>query len=74
MVLRIELDPEEDGSWFAQVPALGVRCHGDYHADAVIKIQALALRDLADRVERWEYPAESLEITFRLPGQTSSED
>ena len=74
MVLRIELDPEEDGSWFAQVPQLAVRCHGDYYDDAVIKIQVLALRDLANRVERWEFPVEALEIKFRLPGETSSED
>ena len=51
MTLGIELEQEEDGRWLAEVPVLsGVMCYGKTREDAVARVQALALRVLADRL------------------------
>jgi predicted RNase H-like HicB family nuclease len=48
-MLKIETDREEDGRWIAEVPALpGVLAYGDSDGDARAKVQALALRVIAD--------------------------
>ena len=53
--LAIELDQEEDGRWIAEVPALpGVLAYGDSREDALARVEALALRVLADRLEHGE--------------------
>jgi predicted RNase H-like HicB family nuclease len=55
MYLTIELDQEEDGRWIAEVPELvGVLMYGQTREDAVVRVQALALRVLADRIEHGE--------------------
>ena len=52
MTLGIELDREDDGRWLAEAPDLcGVRCYGETREDAVDRVQALALRVIADRLE-----------------------
>ncbi len=54
-MLRIESEQEEDGRWIAEVPALpGVLAYGATKADANAKVQALALRVIADRLENGE--------------------
>jgi predicted RNase H-like HicB family nuclease len=54
-MLRIENEQEEDGRWIAEVPALpGVLAYGQTKADANAKVQALALRVIADRLENGE--------------------
>jgi predicted RNase H-like HicB family nuclease len=54
-MLRIENEQEEDGRWIAEVPALpGVLAYGTTKADANAKVQALALRVIADRLESGE--------------------
>jgi predicted RNase H-like HicB family nuclease len=54
-MLKIETDREEDGRWIAEVPALpGVLAYGDSDGDARAKVQALALRVIADRLENGE--------------------
>ena len=51
-MLKIESEREEDGRWIAEVPALpGVLAYGDSDAAARSKVQALALRVIADRLE-----------------------
>jgi predicted RNase H-like HicB family nuclease len=51
VTLQIELEQESDGRWIAEVPALpGVLTYGVTRTDAVAKIQALALRVLAERL------------------------
>jgi len=51
----VEVDREDDGRWLAEVPDLpGVLVYGKTHAEAVDKVQALALRVLADRLENGE--------------------
>jgi len=62
----IELDREEDGRWIAEIPDLpGVLCYGATRDEAMARIQALALRVLAERLEQAEAPAEFLEVSFR---------
>jgi predicted RNase H-like HicB family nuclease len=49
----IEFDREADGRWIAEIPSLpGVLVYGDTQEDAEIKVEALALRVIADRMER----------------------
>jgi predicted RNase H-like HicB family nuclease len=51
VTLQLELEQESDGRWIAEVPALpGVLTYGVTRTDAVAKIQALALRVLAERL------------------------
>ena len=66
MTFIVELDREEDGRWLAEVPALsGVMCYGQDRDEAVAKVQALALRVIAERLEHGEAPAEFLNVTFK---------
>ena len=55
-MLTIAFDREEDGRWIAEVPELpGVLAYGRTMDDAKAKVEALALRVLADRLEHGEY-------------------
>ncbi|MSQ06083.1 MAG: type II toxin-antitoxin system HicB family antitoxin [Dehalococcoidia bacterium] len=52
MILTIEIEQEEDGRWIAEVVELpGVIVYGASSAEARAKVQALALRVMADRLE-----------------------
>ena len=54
-MLRIEFDREDDGRWIAEIPALpGVMAYGASQKEAQAKVEALALRTLADRLEHGE--------------------
>ena len=65
MTFGIELEREEDGRWLAEVPALsGVMCYGQSWEDAVARVQALALRVLADRLEHGETRPLLLDVSF----------
>ena len=65
MTLSIELEQEVDGRWIAAVAALpGVLAYGVTETDAVAKVQALALRVLADRLEHGQAIPEFLNVTF----------
>jgi predicted RNase H-like HicB family nuclease len=53
MNLLIELDREEDGRWIGEVVDLsGVMTYGDTREQAIARVQALALRVIADRLEQ----------------------
>jgi predicted RNase H-like HicB family nuclease len=66
VTLQIELEQESDGRWIAEVPALpGVLTYGVTRTVAVAKIQALALRVLAERLEHGEAVPELLTVTFQ---------
>jgi predicted RNase H-like HicB family nuclease len=53
--MKIEIEREEDGRWIADVPDLpGVMTYGKDREEAISKVQALALRVLADRLEHGE--------------------
>ncbi len=66
MVFKIELEREQDGRWIAEIPELeGVMCYGADHGEAVAKVQALALRVIAERLEHREAPSEFLNVSFQ---------
>lgn len=53
--LTIEIDREADGRWIAEIPSLpGVLAYGATREDAIARAKALALRVLAERLERGE--------------------
>ena len=55
MTFKIELEQEDDGRWLAEVLELpGAMAYGDTPEEARSKIQALALRVVADRLEHGE--------------------
>jgi predicted RNase H-like HicB family nuclease len=52
---HIELEQEDDGRWIAEVMELpGVMVYGDSPDNAIARVKALALRVLADKIERQE--------------------
>ena len=54
-MLTIEFDQEEDGRWIAEVPSLpGVLAYGTTRDEAQAKVEIVALRTLADRLEHGE--------------------
>lgn len=62
-MLRIELEQEDDGRWIAEIPALpGVMAYGASQDEAKAKVEALALRTLADRLEHGESVPELTEF------------
>jgi predicted RNase H-like HicB family nuclease len=53
VILTIDIERETDGRWLAEVPELpGVLAYGSTEAAAVVAAEAIALRVLADRLER----------------------
>lgn len=65
MILHIEIEQEVDGRWLAEVTDLpGVMAYGVSRPDAVARVQALALRSLAERLEHGEAIPEFLQVTF----------
>jgi predicted RNase H-like HicB family nuclease len=55
MNFHIDIEREDDGRWIAEVPYLpGVMVYGTDRASAIAKVQALALRILAERLEHGE--------------------
>jgi predicted RNase H-like HicB family nuclease len=54
-MLDIEIQQEADGRWIAEIPVLpGVMAYGSTREEALAKVEALALRVLADRLEHGE--------------------
>jgi len=65
MRFMVEVEQEEDGRWIADIPELpGVLVYGASPEEARAKVQALALRVLADRLENGESHADLLTISF----------
>ena len=63
MTFTIEYEQEVDGRWLAEVVELaGVLAYGGSPQEAIGRVQALALRVLADRIEHGEVPAEMVDI------------
>lgn len=61
----VELEREEDGRWIAEVPSLpGVMSYGQSRDEAMAKVEALALRVLADRLEHGEAVPEVTRLFF----------
>ncbi|MEK6769299.1 MAG: type II toxin-antitoxin system HicB family antitoxin [Gemmatimonadota bacterium] len=66
MQYAIELELEDDGRWIAEVPDLaGVLAYGQSREEALAKVEALALRVLAERLEHGEHAPERFSVTFQ---------
>jgi len=65
ITFKVDVEREDDGRWLAEVIELpGVPAYGDTQGAAVSKVQALALRVLAERLEHSEAAPELLSISF----------
>ena len=65
MTFTIEHEQEDDGRWLAEVLELpGVLAYGKTAQDAINKVQALALRVLAERIEQGEVAPDMVDIKF----------
>lgn len=65
MNLNIEYEREQDGRWLAEVTGLpGVLAYGQTREEAMAKAEILALRVLAERLERGEVRPEPISISF----------
>jgi len=61
----VELEREEDGRWIAEVPSLpGVMVYAETRDEAMLRVEALALRVLADRLEHGEAVPEVTRLFF----------
>ena len=65
IAFKVETEQEDDGRWLAEVVELpGVLAYGETQEAALSKVQALALRVLAERLEHGEAGPELLSISF----------
>jgi len=65
MSFTIEIEQEDDGRWIAEVVDLpGVMVYGQSRDEALARVQALALRVLADRLEHGETAPEMVNLSF----------
>lgn len=65
MHVSIETEQEDDGRWLAEVPELpGVLAYGLTQDEAIAKVEVLALRVLAERLEHGEAKPEAVSITL----------
>lgn len=64
--MKIEIEKEVDGRWIAEVSDLpGVMVYGKTREEAIFKVEALALRVIADRLDHCETIPE-LDALFAL--------
>ena len=64
-MFKIEIEQETDGRWLAEIVELpGTVVYGSTKDEAVARVQALALRVVADRLEHDEAGHELLTISF----------
>jgi len=64
---KIETELETDGRWIAEAVGLpGVLAYGQSENDAIKRVEALALRVIADRLEREEVPARDMSVSFSV--------
>lgn len=65
--MKIEIEREKDGRWIAEVPDLpGVMAYGQTRKTAIAKVESLALRVIADRLDHGEANPELREL-FAVP-------
>ena len=62
--MLLEVEQETDGRWLAEAPALpGCMAYGASRAEAIARVETLALRVLAERLEHGERAPE-LDLLF----------
>jgi predicted RNase H-like HicB family nuclease len=65
MKFTVEVEQETDGRWIAEVIELpGTMTYGKTREEAMAKVQALALRVVADRLEHAETAPELVSVVF----------
>ena len=65
MKFRIEIEREDDGRWIAEISELpGVMAYGKTRQEAIAKVEALALRVVADQTEERKTPIKSSRLSF----------
>lgn len=65
MNFTIEIEQEEDGRFLAEVIGFpGVLAYGQTREQAVARVQALALRVLAEKLEHGEVTPELVSVSF----------
>lgn len=65
--MKIEIEREEDGRWIAEIPEIpGALVHAESRRQAIDRIETLALRVVADRLEHGERVPE-LDELFAVP-------
>ena len=65
MDFNIEYEQEEDGRWLAEVIELpGVLAYGESPDKAMVKVEALALRVIAERLEHEEFRPMPIHISL----------
>jgi len=63
MNLAVETEQETDGRWIAEIPQIpGALVYGADRREAIARVEALALRILAERLEHGEMPPELGEV------------
>lgn len=68
MPLTVEVEREDDGRWLAEVPELpGVLAYGQSREQAIGRVQALALRVLADRLDHGEPAPQAVDVFAVAP-------
>ena len=61
----VETELEDDGRWIAEVLELpGVLAYGQTSDEARARVQALALRVVAEQLEHGEIASDSLDVSF----------
>ena len=66
LTLTIETEPESDGRWIAEIMEIpGAMAYGETRKESVSKAQALALRVIAERIERGEDETALVSLSFR---------
>ena len=64
---QVILSPGEDGLWVAECPSLpGCVSQGKTKEEAIAKVEALALRLVADQTEKTQEPIKSAGLSFSL--------
>ena len=63
MQFTVETEQETDGRWIAEISRIpGALAYGADRREAVARVEALALRVLADRLDDGEMPGEIAEV------------
>jgi predicted RNase H-like HicB family nuclease len=61
--MKIEVEKESDGRWIAEIGNIpGLMCYGATQEEAILKVESLALRVIADRLEQGESVPEISEV------------
>jgi len=65
MSFTVETEEETDGLWIAEVVELpGVMKNGSTRTEAIAQLEALALREIAERIENGEQLSAPITVSF----------